>query len=339
MRQVVNPKSLIKVQYPYQSDLLKRAGEEDPKALNKVLMYLSSVDSNLCGIMQSAIHDLPESDVWRILLLCFANHRYKNGLEGGRLIDQESSKRIDQALYEVFIVDENEWETKLKENILSDALEDKNQRIRQTAAYLAGMRGDLRAIPALYEILQTGNEDWKLRAVKALAALGDDDCVPPLVFVLTSSRGILHREARRALTSMEKIAESAWIDLLKHPDSHIRWEAARGLGDIGDARASDILVEGLLDENYAVRWASADVLARLGECAVPSILKFISQKILNEQSRRAAYHALHGIKSRQAKERLEPLLNALRSPIIDGRASRIARQLIREWEVCKSGFD
>jgi HEAT repeat protein len=146
------------------------------------------------------------------------------------------------------------------------------------------------------------------------------------------NREKLHREARRALIGMGKIAEPAWVDLLKHPDSHIRWEAARGLGDIGDASAAPILVEGLLDSNYAVRWATADVLARLGERALPAILKFISYQILNEGSRQAAYHALHGIKSRETRKRLEPLLNALRNSTASGKASAIAQRMQDEWE-------
>ena len=223
-------------------------------------------------------------------------------------------------------------ETINKDMALSEALEHPEPKIQQAAAYISGMRGELYAVPILAETIQNGNRDWQLRAVKALAVLGDESCVPPLVTALTMNREKLHREARRALIGLGKLAEPAWIDLLKHPDSHIRWEAARGLGDIGDARASAILVEGLLDSNYAVRWATADVLARLGECAVPAILKFISYRILNEGSRQAAYHALHGIKSRETRKRLEPLLNALRSSTACGEASIISQRLLAEWE-------
>lgn len=328
----MNTTSKERVRRSYQGKLLKKAGEGNFQALNNVLKYLSSKDSTLCGIMQSAIHEFYNCEIWRILLLCFANHRYKNDVDNNRALDQEASKRIDQAIYEVYAIDRNELEKRNKEIVLDEAMEDPRQKIRQTGAFFAGIRGDIKAVPQLSETIRTGDLEWRLRAVKALTAIGEEDCIPSLVSALIMDRGELHRAARRALTNMGKLAESAWIDLLKNPDSHIRWEAARGLGAIGDARAAYILVEGLQDTNYAVRWATADVLSQLGEGAIPAILEFLCIRVPNEQSRQAAYHALNNIKSRQTKERIGLLLSALRNPIVDGSVSRIAGDLLSEWQ-------
>jgi HEAT repeat protein len=126
--------------------------------------------------------------------------------------------------------------------------------------------------------------------------------------------------------------EPTWLEALNHPDNHIRWHGARGLGNIGDAKYADTLAEGLLDENQAVRWATADVLAQLGAKAVPATLTIISQSKLNEQSRQAAYHALHGITSRQIQERIKPLLDALHGPAASIEAPAVAQRLLMEWE-------
>ena len=43
----------------------------------------------------------------------------------------------------------------------------------------------------------------------------------------------LHRQAGRALMNLGEAARGTWLAVLDHPDSHIRWHAARGLGQIG----------------------------------------------------------------------------------------------------------
>ena len=68
------------------------------------------------------------------------------------------------------------------------------------------------------------------------------------------------------------------IEALYHPDSHVRWHAARALGQIGNPRGIDTLVEGLHDDHPAVRWATASVLASLDAQAIPSILRALIRR-------------------------------------------------------------
>lgn len=321
-----------KIRHTYQAELLIQAVEGDAPAMNNVLIYLSSENPSLCQIMQEAIHDLCETTIWRNLLSCFATHRWNNQLDCELRSESQASRIIDQAIIEVFTQDENELEIPIKEAILHKSLEDPEPKIRHAAGYLAGLRGDQKAIPILCEIIKSDTKDWQLRAVKALAVLGDERCVPPLIEALTIDRDLLHREARRALLNLGQIAEQAWLELLQHPDSHIRWEAARGLGEIGDARAAPILAEGLLDENYTVRWATADVLAHLGKSAVPATLSILSRYSLNEPSRQAAYHALHGISDHEVQERIKPLLDALRGSTASIGVPVVAQRLLMEWD-------
>lgn len=317
--------------HPMEAKLLMQALDGDIQSAYSVLRYLSA-SPDLCQIIQETIHDVSDYRAWSSLLHYLAFGYWDGQPLYSQPPDEVVSQRIDQSIAEIFISDEDEHEGAAKEAILLDALESPEPQLRRAAAYLLGLRGDPRAIPYLDETIETGTTSWRLRAVRALAALKDEQCGPPLIKALAINRGSLHREARRALQSLGHLAESAWLEALDHPDAHIRWHAARGLGELGDHRFALILVEGLLDENYAVRWATSDVLARLGRRGVPATLTILSQRQLNEQSRQAAFHALHGIASTQIQQRLKPLLDALQNPFANIQVPVIAQHLLMEWE-------
>ena len=320
------------VRHPIESEILRHALDGDAQAADKFLKYLSSANPHLCQIMQEAIHDLDDGRIWQYLLRSLALHRWNDHVDCDRRSDPSASERIDQSLFEVFTKDETDWEKPLKEAALTQALEDPEPLVRYASSCILGLRGDLRAIPALAETVESGKEEWQLRAVKALAALKDELCGPLLLKLLIVGRGELHREAGWALRGLGKLAKSTWLEGLDHPDSHIRWHAARGLGEIGEAGYANILAEGLRDKNYVVRWASADVLAQLGAEAVPATIAMLTHHKLDEQFRQAAFHALNGIASHRVKERLKPLLDALRGPAASVEAPMLAQRLQEEWE-------
>ena len=298
--------------------------------LGNVLKYLSAANPTLCQIMQEAIRDAADPLIWSHLLTTLAIRRWNDILELGSL-SATALERLDQAIIEGFTQDTRTDEGVQKEAVLAEAWENPDTRIRRTAVFLSGMRGNPDAIPYLAEIIAEDPHEWKQRAVRALAAIHDPRCAPPLLQALIMDHKRLHREARRALQQLGRLAESAWLGVLDHPDSHIRWHAARALGEIGDPRAAAILAEGLFDENYAVRWATADVLSDLGNPAVPAILTILSQRKLNQPVRQAAYHALHGLGSRSKQTQLQPLLEALHDPVASVKVPAIAQQLLFEW--------
>jgi hypothetical protein len=322
----------ISVRHTIESEMLRRALDGDTQAANKFLKYLSSAIPHLCQIMQETIHDLDDARIWQYLLHCLALHRWNDQIDCNRRSDPKALERIDQSLIEVFIQDETDWERTMKEAALQKALEDPEPLVRYASSYLLGLRGDLRAIPVLAEAVESGIKEWQLRAVRALAVLKDALCGPPLLKLLITDRGEVHREASRALRSLGELAKSTWLEILDHPNSHIRWHAARGLGEIGDVRYAMILAEGLRDKNYVVRWATADMLAHLGAEAVPSTLTMLTHHKLDEQFRQAAFHALHGVTSHRVQERLKPLLDALHGPDASVEAPMLAQRLLAEWE-------
>jgi HEAT repeat protein len=131
---------------------------------------------------------------------------------------------------------------------------------------------------------------------------------------------------------MGGLAESTWIIALRHPDSHVRWHAARALGQFGDPRAVDVLAQGLFDENHAVRWATAQVLASLDAAAIPAILKTLAEHPLDEQYRQVVYHALHAMPAAQTQEYLRPLLHALSGASAAVEAPCVAQRILSEWK-------
>ena len=328
----MNIQNNLSVHYPVEAKLLNHALNGDAKAVSRILYYLSSSNPLLCQIMQKAIHDLNDSRIWHQLLLYLTFHRWNEQINHDRCFDSDALERIDQAIIEVFTQDERVWEKHEKEFTLMTGLNASDSLTQQACAYLLALRSDSQAIPVLADTVKNGTRKWQLRAIKALAALNDPRCAHPLLMALITNEDELHREACRALYNLGQLAKPVWVDALKHPNRHIRWEAARGLGQIGDVRALDILAEGLLDENYAVRWATADALAHLGVHAIPAILTVLSRYPLNELARQAAYFALHGILSSGMEECIRPLLDALYGPTPSIEVPTIAQQLLLDWD-------
>ena len=320
------------VSHPEEAQLLQGTLANDVHAVNVFLNELSSANSQRCKVLQETIHGIKDQSLWHHLLHYLAFHRWDNQVFSYRISDHINLERIDQAIVEIFTQDETIDEKPIKDAVLHEALVHPEDRLQYAAAYILGLRHDPKSIPVLAEIIEKGNRKWKLRAVKALSVLKDKDCAQPLMQALTSDRGKLHREARRGLQNLGSLAESTWLEALNHPDSHIRWHAARGLGEIGDARYVMILAEGLRDENYAVRWATADVLTRLGVQAIAATLTMLTRHKLDEPFRRAACHALYGITSQKTRKRLKPLLDALHGLTPSVEAPVAAQRLLMEWE-------
>ena len=323
------------VRHPDEASLMKRALNYDPNAVTNFLNNLSSADSRHCKILQETVHDLNAPLIWYQLLYFLALHRWGNQVINYRLTDSFACERIDQAIVEVFTQDDTIDEKLIKDTVLHEAQDHPEEGVQYAAAYILGLRHDSSSIPILTTIIDKGSKEWKLRAVKALSALKQKECAPPLMKALVIDRKKLHREARRALQNLGPLAKSVWLDALNHPDSHIRWEAAHGLGQIGDPRAALTLAEGLFDENYVVRWATANVLAKMGDPGVPATLSVLSSHEISEPFRQAAYHALHGCTSLRNHESFIPLLEALSGSNPCEPVAWIAQRLLKEWQRLK----
>lgn len=324
------------IRYASAAELVETALHGDVQSLYGVLQYLSSATPELRHIMQASLHDTSRPAVWRALLNCLAHQRWtlddETETELPRHFGMDAWQRVANSISETFVLDEVEGEKSDKETILLQAQTSPEPALRHAAACLLALRGHADAIPQLAEIIETGELAWQLRAVEALASLQDEASGPVLVAALAKDREELHKAAQHALFELGPKAQKAWLEALNHPNRHIRWHAARGLGQACDARAANILVEGLLDESSAVRWATAGVLSNLDALAVPAILKFIIQHPLTESLREAVFHAIHNMPSQYVQDYLQPLLAALHSPAADLEAPAAAQRLLAEWK-------
>ena len=339
----MQPRSLQHSAPSGETRLIYQALAGDIHAVDKLLQYLGSNNPNLRKIMLDSIRTVNQSDLYEQLLHCLAMGDWEIHTASGLVLQCSRrsqplhAERIEASIIELFSEKashqpESAQTNELIETVLHQAMKSELSALRHAAACLLASRGDPSVIPVLADAIQRADLHWKIRAVQALADLDDPLAGPPLVKALAMQSDELHEEARRALCELGEKAEPAWISALNHPDSHIRWHAARGLGEIGDQRALDILAEGLTDDNQAVRWATARVLARMDAAAVPAILNVIGCNPLSEPFRQAVIHALHAMPSPRTQARIKPVLTALKNPGASMSAPGVARRLLTVWQ-------
>lgn len=310
--------------------LVRHGLEGDASSASQVIQQLNSTRSNERRVMIETLHDLADPELCTHLLQCLALQRWDQHRDCDLRADPQASERIDQAIIEFFREDEDPIEKTAKEKILSEALGAAEPAVRHAAAYLLGQRGDPRGLPVLEECLKSGKQIWKLRAIQALGSLNEPECGGSLINALSLDRDVLHKAALEGLKQLGGRIEPAWQEALDHADPHTRWQAARGLAELGNPRGAGILAEGLLDENPDVHWPTAEVIATLGPAALPAVLEVIGRGKLPGSTRQAAYSALQRLTNRESHELLKPLLEALSTPATSGEAPAAARRALKE---------
>lgn len=328
------------------ADMLARAANGDLNAAAQVLSYLTAGLYDLRQIMVHAVHASGSARLWRCLLEYLAVGEWGEWDPFGEMQDTRQRRlawkeprtgAASDAIIDLFTIDETADEATQKTIVLRRGLFGP-QPVRYAAACLLGMRGDDSSISILEDMICGGgkpaaaaNESWQIQAVHALGSLKDGRGAPALLCALTGASKPVHQAASRALRELGGEAEDVLLLALTHPDSHIRWHAARALGQIGDLRGIQTLVEGLHDEHQAVRWATAATLANLDLPAVPYILREIIRRPIDERFRQAVYHALHAMSSNASRERIKPLLASLRDPTAAYEAPIIAQRMLVDW--------
>lgn len=183
---------------------------------------------------------------------------------------------------------------------LIEALEDKDEEVRWKAAWALGNIGDERAVEplinALYDerwsvrryaaaslgrikdkrsvvdlINALNDKEWQVRryAAEALGKIGDERAIEPLVSCLKDNDGDVRWKAIRSLGKMKEAAIEPLIVIFGSEDWRIRTRVAEALGDIGDKRAVNILINALVgknkDSNRFVRGRVAEALGKIGD--------------------------------------------------------------------------
>jgi HEAT repeats/PBS lyase HEAT-like repeat len=164
----------------------------------------------------------------------------------------------------------------------------KRPESRRAAAEALGKIGDPRAIPALIKLFRDPSKTVRETAGTALIFIGQPS-VDPMLECLKDKDYVVRCHAARALGGMTtdyqigrtwvrdaKVVD-ALIAALKDPDRAVREDATIALGQIGDPRAIDALIEAMKDG--AVKRHAIASLGMIGDPrALPPVLDALKGK-------------------------------------------------------------
>jgi HEAT repeat protein len=137
--------------------------------------------------------------------------------------------------------------------------------------------------------------------------------------LLTSKNAATRMKARKSLVALGKPAVSSLTRTLQNSkQDHVRWEAAKTLGTIGDSRAIPSLVKALEDSDQDVVWLAAEALSKFKKIAWPQLLRtLVKSKPDSVLLRQGAHHVLR----KQKEDGFNDLLATLRTTLESSTAS------------------
>ena len=125
------------------------------------------------------------------------------------------------------------------------------------------------------------------------------------------SESRLEREAaRHALVEEGSAAVPALIECTRGDAAHLRWEAAKALGEIREPESAPALIHLLDDEDSGVRWLAAEGLLALERRALMPLLTAL-ERPGSRRLREGAYHVLRRLPCWRLVEVLMPVMDAL----------------------------
>lgn len=142
------------------------------------------------------------------------------------------------------------------------------------------------------------------------------------------------QQARRTMVAMGSQAVAPLVKELSNKKVWVRWEAAKALGQIGDAAAARALVKALEDKEFDVHWLAAEALINIGRGAVAPLLEALADH--GDKSlwlRQGAHHVFHDMKRGDLDGILRPVMVAVdpAAPAIEVlRAARNALEALKK---------
>lgn len=139
--------------------------------------------------------------------------------------------------------------------------------------------------------------------------------IPALLQQLGSPHGLERQAARVALVEVGAPAVPGLIEALGSSNEKVRWEAAKALTEIPDARATDALVKALEDRVYGIRWLAANALIGIGPSVLEPLLRALIDRPDSPWLRDGAKHVFHSLSAHDEhfKTQTAPVVEALQS--------------------------
>lgn len=196
-------------------------------------------------------------------------------------------------------------DTRAVESLIEALEDDKDRNVRLSVIWALGGIRDTRAVEPLIKALRYKDMTVRLEAIRVLGTMGDIRAVEPLIKALGHEG--LRREAVKALGEigepavepLDRAVES-FIQALKDEDKEwrVRVVAAGALGEIGDTRAVEPLIQALSDLDGSVRSVAAEALGKIGDVrAVEPLTKSLKDK--DKFVREDAKEALEKLKAKE----------------------------------------
>ena len=135
--------------------------------------------------------------------------------------------------------------------------------------------------------------------------------ITSLMAGIGSPDDVVREHARAKLVELGATAVPALIDALNQGAAYRRWEAAKALSEIGDARGANALVRALEDEDGSVRWIAAEGLIRIGTASAVPVLERLVMRSDSVWLREGAHHVLGAISRGRLSEILKPVRDRL----------------------------
>jgi HEAT repeat protein len=128
---------------------------------------------------------------------------------------------------------------------------------------------------------------------------------------LASEDGLVRVRARKSLVASGEPAVGELVKALQSRHEWVRWEAAKALSQIGSPSATQVLIDGLEDKMFDIRWMSAEGLIAIGKGAIAPLLHQLLKSTDSYRLREGAHHVLHEIEDRNIREIIKPVISAL----------------------------
>jgi len=157
-------------------------------------------------------------------------------------------------------------------NLLIDQVDSEDIETRRSAINVLGRLGYRRATTALTKVLER-DSSMRIEAAKALARIGDESAMDPLLTMIGDADGAARQAIVGALNSIgsEKMPERI-KPLLRHENPLVRESAAQIAGYFGYADCAEALFDCCNDENERVRRTAVEHLPYLEDERVPNLL-------------------------------------------------------------------
>ncbi len=146
--------------------------------------------------------------------------------------------------------------------------QDKSWHVRAAAAKSLGIRRDKAAVEPLIAALKDKHNDVGVNAARALASLGDERAIRPIIEMMRTAMMMNPMTAasmEQTLASFGPVAVEPLTEALKDKDARIRRLAAGALAKLDVKQPLEPLIAALTDKSSGVRYRAAGGLGKTGD--------------------------------------------------------------------------